>query len=69
MVGLKVKSYNATKNLENTTFPALVEHQTMSKPKKFMVLNLLCCKILSVYIPCLSISVSKSSHNVVNIFF
>ena len=34
MVGLKVKSFNTTKNLENTTFPAMVEHQTMSKPKK-----------------------------------
>ena len=49
MVGLKVKPYNTTKNLENTTFPAMAEHQTMSKPKKLMVLNLLCCEILYIY--------------------
>ena len=51
MVGLKVKSCNAKKkknNLENTTFPPMAEHQTMSKPKKLMVLNLLYCKILYI---------------------
>ena len=45
-VSLKVKSCNTTKNLENIT---MAEHQTMSKPKKLMVLNLFCCKI-----PCIS---------------
>ena len=49
MIGLKVKSYNTTKNLENITFAAMVEHQTMSKLKKLMVLKLLCCKILYIY--------------------
>ena len=49
----------------NTTFPPMTE-QTMPKPKILMVLNLF--KILYIYL-CLSISVSKSCHIVINIFF
>ena len=66
MVGMKVKSCITTTNLENTTFPSMTEHQT--KPNTLMVLNLFCCKILCTYL-CLSISVSKSCHIVINIFF
>ena len=40
----------------------------MSKPKILMVLNLLCRKILCIYL-CLSISVSKSCQIVINICF
>ena len=46
---------------------SMTEHQTISKPKILMVLNLFGCKMLCTYL-CLSISVSKSCHIVTKIF-
>ena len=68
MIDLKVKSCITLTNTENITFPSMTEHQTISEPKILVVLNLFCCKILCIYL-CLSISVSKSCHIVISIFF
>ena len=57
-----------TINLKNTTFPSVTDYQNTLKPKILMVLSLFCCKILCIYL-CLSISVSKRCHNVINIYF